>query len=92
MREFFALAAPIDIYFHDSDHSYLNQLFEYQSVWPHIADGGWFLSDDVDCSHAWMDFTRTQGLHPDVLIDGRKAVGLTRKPPDAHAVPGPVRM
>ncbi len=49
----------IDIFQHDSRHSYSNQLREYRTAWPFIRPGGMLVSDDVsndalhDASHSW---------------------------------------
>jgi len=38
----------IDMFQHDSRHSYSNQLYEYQTAWPFIRSGGILISDDVN--------------------------------------------
>ena len=47
-----------DIFLHDSLHTYEHMMFEFQSVWPHIARGGLLLSDDVEASLAERAFER----------------------------------
>lgn len=37
----------IDIFLHDSLHTFEHMLFEYNTVWPSLANGGILLSDDV---------------------------------------------
>lgn len=49
---------PVDIFFHDSLHTCAHQYFEYTTVWPHMAAGGVFLSDDVTWSFAFHKFCR----------------------------------
>jgi predicted O-methyltransferase YrrM len=46
----------IDIFVHDSEHTYDLMLFEYGTAWRHLKDGGLLLSDDVDRSAAFSDF------------------------------------
>ena len=75
----FASHGPYDVYFHDADHSYLGQRFEYHQAWEHLVDGGWFLSDDIDYSTAWIEFTHEKDLEPIHLVDGRKVLGIARK-------------
>jgi predicted O-methyltransferase YrrM len=75
----FASHGPYDVYFHDADHSYLGQRFEYHQAWQHLLAGGWFLSDDIDFSTAWIEFTREKDLGPIHLVDGRKVLGIARK-------------
>ena len=73
-------AAPLDVFLHDSDHSYPWQMFEYREAWNVLAPGGWLLSDDIDASYAFLDFGRRIGLRPDILVGSRKLFGVLRKP------------
>lgn len=68
----------VDFFFHDSDHCYLGQLFEYDRTWPHMTTGGLFASDDVDCSKAFLEFCRRHRRRPHFLFDNRKIVGCLR--------------
>lgn len=52
----------IDIFFHDSEHSYQHMLFEFESALPHLKKNGILLSDDVDKNEAFSHFTKTHGL------------------------------
>lgn len=67
----------IDIFLHDSDHSYKNQFFEYSTVFPKIVDGGFLLSDNVDFSYAFLDFARINKLKQYYLITNT-AFGLAK--------------
>lgn len=67
----------IDIFLHDSDHSYKNQFFEYSAAYPKITKGGILLSDDVDFSYAFLDFARVHKLKQYYLITN-KAFGLAK--------------
>lgn len=49
----------IDVFFHDSDHSYDHMLWEFESVWPHLSNNGVLLSHDVDWNDAFNDFVKT---------------------------------
>ena len=49
-------SSPIDLFLHDSDHSYANQSAEYVAAWSILRPGGLLLSDDVDWSCAFLDF------------------------------------
>jgi len=53
---------PIDIFHHDSMHTYDHMKFEFETAWPHLRDGGLLLSDDVNWSKAFEDFCRTKKL------------------------------
>ena len=51
----------IDIFFHDSLHTFEHQHFEYTTAWPHIPDGGLLLSDDIFFNSAFHDFCNKHG-------------------------------
>ena len=67
----------IDLFLHDSDHSYTNQMWEYRNVWPHLSGNGVLASDDIDKSNAFLDFVAEHGLSPVMLLDQWKVLGLT---------------
>ena len=46
----------IDIFLHDSEHSYRNMLFEYQTAWTYLNPGGLLLSHNINSSNAFYDF------------------------------------
>ena len=46
----------IDIFIHDSDHSYENMINEFRTVWPYLRKGGIFLAHDVGRNDALFDF------------------------------------
>lgn len=73
--------APIDVFVHDSDHSYPGQYDEYRQVWPHLVDGGALISDDV-FNPAFVDFARQVGERPYLIAPPDRddaAVGLLVK-------------
>jgi len=74
-------ASPIDIFLHDSDHTYASQTFEYRTAWPHIRSGGLLLSDDV-ANPALMDFAREVGVQPRLIgeVAHGAAIGMLVKP------------
>lgn len=47
----------IDIFYHDSEHSYENMTFEGKAVWPLIPRGGFIVFDDIKWNQAFNDFT-----------------------------------
>lgn len=51
----------VDIFFHDSDHSYEHMKFEFETVFPFINDG-LILSDDVHKNKAFGEFVQKQHL------------------------------
>ena len=56
----------IDVFLHDSDHTYGAQLWEYRTAWPFIRPGGLLISDDVQ-NTAFLEFCDEVGAEP-VLI------------------------
>jgi hypothetical protein len=48
----------IDVFYHDSDHSYGNMLFEFNAVWDSIKPDGLLISDDITDNKAFRDFSR----------------------------------
>ena len=48
----------IDIFFHDSEHSYECQTFEYNQIWNKLTDGGLIISDDITTSNAFYEFAQ----------------------------------
>jgi hypothetical protein len=53
---------PIDMFIHDSDHSYEHQTFEMETVFPHCTAGAVVISDDAHGESAFFDFCRNHGL------------------------------
>jgi len=64
LPEVIASHSPIDIFFHDSSHSYEHMQWEYHLAWPHIRSGGWLLSDDINWNRAFNDFSREVECRP----------------------------
>jgi hypothetical protein len=69
-------AAPVHLFIHDSNHSWLQQTFEYQAAARTLAPGGVIMSDDIDKSYGWVDWCVQIGADSIVLFDGGKAMGL----------------
>lgn len=57
-----AEAGNVDLFYHDSEHTKQNMLFEFRTVWPQIRAGGVLLADNVDWSDAFPQFAREVGL------------------------------
>jgi len=65
----------VDLFFHDSDHSYENMMFEFSCAWPYIREEGFLVSDDVNDNEAFTDFCRDKGV--EYIILG--SMGICRK-------------
>lgn len=68
----------VDLFFHDSDHRYPTQMFEYETAWPFMAARGLMVSDDVNDTLAFVDFTHNVQRKPCLLLDHRKVIGAIR--------------
>jgi len=72
----------IDVFFHDSLHTYKTMNFEFQQSWPHIRQNGFLLSDDAKGNNAFHNFCSIQKLKPLYLVQefGADAVmGILQK-------------
>ncbi len=52
----------IDVFFHDSDHSYENMTFEFETIFGALRQGGLILSDDVHKNAAFSDLVSKKGI------------------------------
>ncbi len=48
----------IDIFIHDSLHTYEHMLWECRTAWPHLKPHGFLIVDDADWNNAFDDFMR----------------------------------
>jgi len=53
----------IDIFYHDSDHSYENMSFEFNTVFPFMPENGIIVSDDITDNDAFSDFCLEKKCH-----------------------------
>ena len=67
----------VDIFIHDSDHSYENMIFEFETTWPFIRAGGVLVSDDSDSNTSWVEFTTRHHVAPIELF--AHSMSATRK-------------
>jgi predicted O-methyltransferase YrrM len=64
----------VDLFFHDSDHSYEHMTFEFESVLPFMRPGGLIVSDDIQKNEAFAEFTGSRRLRSVVFTKGGCAV------------------
>ena len=50
--------SKIDVFLHDSLHTFEHQYWEYTTAWPHLSDGGLLLSHDIFWNPAFHTFCR----------------------------------
>ena len=48
----------IDLFLHDSEHSYENMMFEFKTAYSFLRKGGILLADDITVNNAFRDFVR----------------------------------
>ncbi len=71
-----ARLGPVDLFIHDSRHTYEHMTFEFQQAYASLRSGGFLLSDDVDFNSAFDEFVA--GVRPAAshVISG---VGVLKK-------------
>jgi len=57
------LPPSIDLFLHDSSHSYKHMLWEFQQFWPRLRDGGLLVSHDVQMNAAFPEFIANTYAH-----------------------------
>jgi len=51
----------LDIFLHDSKHTYEHMLWEFETIWPVLKENGILISDDIHCSSVFDDFVNKVG-------------------------------
>jgi len=69
----------INLWVHDSDHSYKWQKFEYTLASQKLPSGGILVSDDIDTSAAWIEVIPKYFKYNYVIFDSRKFIGIAIK-------------
>jgi hypothetical protein len=62
--------SSVDIFFHDSEHTYQNMIFEYSKVYPCLQVRGLLLSHDIEQNSAFNDFCNSINVPPVILTKG----------------------
>jgi len=57
------LPGSIDMFLHDSSHSYRHMLWEFRQFWPRLRDGGLLVSHDVQMNAAFPEFIAKTYAH-----------------------------
>ena len=57
------LPSSIDMFLHDSSHSYRHMLWEFRQFWPRLRDGGLLVSHDVNMNAAFPEFVAKTYAH-----------------------------
>ena len=62
----------IDVFLHDSDHSYANVTAELGHAWPRVRSGGLVVADDGETSYAFLEASAREDVPAYGLFDRRK--------------------
>lgn len=57
----------IDVFLHDSEHTYQNMFWEYSQGWSALTQGGILLSHDFDWNKAFRDFSTKVRRKPTII-------------------------
>jgi len=57
------LPRPIDMFLHDSSHSFRHMLWEFRQFWPRLRNGGLLVSHDVQMNAAFPEFVSKTYAH-----------------------------
>lgn len=60
----------IDAFLHDSEHTYETMMFEYETTWVYLREGGLLLSDDVYWNIAFNEFIKNKTPNRWTVFDG----------------------
>lgn len=65
----------IDVFLHDSEHSYSNMMFEFSASFPYLSNGGLLASDDISYNESFQEFCHKNELQYATIC----YLGLARK-------------
>jgi len=74
--------SSIDIFVHDSQHTFKNMMFEFKTAWPFVKKNGFLLSDDVLNNNAFHIFCSSINQKPLILKQedrSKSYTGILRK-------------
>ncbi|MFO8109942.1 MAG: class I SAM-dependent methyltransferase [Thermoplasmata archaeon] len=60
LPKIFKKVGEVDIFIHDSGHSYETMMFEFGIAWYHLNEEGFLLADNTNMNTAFKDFTRAK--------------------------------
>lgn len=62
----------VDMFVHDSLHTYSNMRMEFDRVWPQLAAGGVLIADDIEGNGAFLELRQRQPQHWAVCREASK--------------------
>ena len=70
----------LDIFIHDSSHTYENMMFEFNMIIKKIKKNGIIISDDIIDNDAFYDFTRVNNVKKYIVkVEGNQGLGIIIK-------------
>ena len=76
----------VDIFVHDSSHTYWCQLLEYSLAWPSLRPEGILLSDDIS-NDSFIETAEDQGVVPIIISQSKSSpIGMLVKPTPAPSL------
>ena len=71
----------VDIFFHDSLHTFKNMMFEFETAWPFIKKDGYLISDDILNNSAFHKFSISNNTQPIIVAHkfSNTTIGVLRK-------------
>lgn len=76
LPQLLAELGSLDVFIHDSQHTYDHMMFEYEQAYPRIRPGGILISDDVLWNPAFPEFRRKIGSPMAQVLRG---IGVLQK-------------
>jgi len=76
----------IDVFIHDSLHTYDHMMWEFETAYPYIQPGGLLLADDACWNDSFRDLARKVSAREAKILRG---VGFLRKQDNGHPSPEP---
>lgn len=70
LPELLSQLGTVDFFYHDSDHSYIHQMWEILTAWPYLKSGGILASDDLADNTALFDLARQ--VSSNMLVTSRQ--------------------
>jgi predicted O-methyltransferase YrrM len=64
LPQLLAELGAVDVFVHDSDHSYANMRWELETAWSSLRPGGLVVADDVQTHRAFADMAAASGARP----------------------------
>ena len=70
------LNSEFDAFYHDSDHSETNMLFEFRWADEHLKPNGLMISDDIDLNRAWKIFNQQHRNYKNIIKSATTGVSI----------------